>query len=212
MRRREFLKNSAMAGAAVLALPSQKLGAQSYDAQIEIVADEQLGSISRNLYGQFTEHIGGVIYDGVWVGERSKIRNYHGVRAELVDRLKEIQTPIIRWPGGCFADSYNWRDGVGPLAKRPRHTNFWEVDPDAQRLQEKGSQIFESNGFGTDEFIRFCQLIGAEPYLAANVRSLPALEFDNWVEYCNSPIGSTSLADLRAEGGVHDPFTGGWSG
>src|SRR6202453_1933201 len=126
MRRREFLKNSAMAGAAALALPSRKLGAQSYDSQIEIVADEELGSISRDIYGQFTEHIGGVIYDGVWVGEDSKISNQYGIRSQLVDMMKQIHVPVIRWPGGCFADSYDWKDGIG--AKRPRRTNFWEID------------------------------------------------------------------------------------
>jgi alpha-N-arabinofuranosidase len=191
---------------------SRGRAASQADAFIEIMTDEGLGEISPLLQGQFTEHIGGVIYDGVWVGEHSKIRNYHGLRAELVDHLKKIHVPIIRWPGGCFADSYNWRDGVGPLSKRPRHANFWEVEPDAQRLHEKGPQIFEPNEFGTDEFARFCQSVGAEPYLAANVRSLPSLEFDNWVEYCNSPAGSTSLADLRAEGGSPDPYKVRWWG
>ena len=211
MHRRQFLRNAAMASFASTFVSRGKAAPQA-DALIELLAEESPGVISPLLYGQFTEHIGGVIYDGVWVGERSKIRNYHGIRAELVDRLKEIQVPIIRWPGGCFADSYNWRDGVGPAAKRPRHTNFWEVDPDAQRLLEQGAQIFETNEFGTDEFARFCKLTGAEPYLAANVRSLPALEFDNWVEYCNSPAGSTSLAELRAEGGSRDPFNVRWWG
>jgi alpha-N-arabinofuranosidase len=211
MHRRHFLRTAAMATAASMCV-SRGGAASQADAFIEIMADEGLGEISPLLYGQFTEHIGGVIYDGVWVGEHSKIRNYHGLRAELVDHLKKIHVPIVRWPGGCFADSYNWRDGVGPLSKRPRRTNFWEVEPDAQRLHEQGPQIFESNEFGTDEFVRFCQSIGAEPYLAANVRSLPALEFDNWVEYCNSPAGSTSLADLRAEGGSPDPYKVRWWG
>ncbi len=205
MERRQFLKNSAMAGA-VLAFTGKRLWAASADAYVEILSDEPLGEISPLLYGHFTEHIGGVIYDGVWVGEKSKIRNYFGIRAELVDMLKKIHVPVIRWPGGCFADSYNWRDGIGPRSKRPRHTNFWEVDRDAKRLHEKGPQIFESNEFGTDEFMRFCKLTGAEPYVAANLRSLPALEFDNWVEYCNSPEGSTSLADMRAAGGFPEPF------
>jgi alpha-N-arabinofuranosidase len=211
MHRRHFLRTAAMATAASMCV-SRGGAASQADAFIEIMADEGLGEISPLLYGQFTEHIGGVIYDGVWVGEHSKMRNYHGLRAELVDHLKKIHVPIVRWPGGCFADSYNWRDGVGPLSKRPRRTNFWEVEPDAQRLHEQGPQIFESNEFGTDEFVRFCQSIGAEPYLAANVRSLPALEFDNWVEYCNSPAGSTSLADLRAEGGSPDPYKVRWWG
>jgi alpha-L-arabinofuranosidase len=114
--------------------------------------------------------------------------------------------PVVRWPGGCFADSYDWKDGTGAPAERPRRTNFWESDPDAARLGEKGQQIFETNEFGTNEFIRFCRIIEAQPYFAANVRSLPALEFDRWVEYCNSPAGSTTLAQLRAATGFPEPF------
>jgi len=205
MKRREFLKSSTIAGAVFAASP-RSVWAKSSDAQIEIYLNEPIGRISRNIYGHFTEHIGGVIYDGVWVGPNSKIPNQDGIRRSLIDRLKEINAPVIRWPGGCFADSYDWRDGVGPSANRPRRTNFWEVDPDARRLGERGAQVFEPNQFGTNEFIQFCRLSGAEPYLAANLRSLPALDFDHWVEYCNSPAGSTTLADLRAGAGFADPF------
>jgi alpha-N-arabinofuranosidase len=140
-----------------------------------------------------------VIYDGVWVGEGSKIPNHHGIRSQLVAMMKQIHFPVIRWPGGCFADSYDWKDGIGEPSKRPRRTNFWEVDRDAVRLHEKGLQIFESNAFGTNEFIRFCWLTEAQPHLAANVRSLPALDFDHWVEYCNSPAGSPTLAEQRTK-------------
>ena len=205
MERRQFLKSSAMAGA-VLAFSGRRIWAKSADAHVEVFLDEPKGVISPNIYGQFTEHIGGVIYDGVWVGKNSKIRNQYGIRSELIERMKQIHVPIIRWPGGCFADSYDWKDGVGPAAQRPTRTNFWEVDPDAARLHEKGPQIFEPNTFGTDEFMRFCMLTSAEPYLAANLRSLPPLVFDHWVEYCNSPKGSTALADLRASGGFPAPF------
>lgn len=205
MERRQFLKNSAIAGA-VAAFCGSRAWAKSSDAHIEILVDEPIGEISPNIYGQFTEHIGGVIYDGVWVGENSKIPNQDGIRSELVERMKQIHVPVIRWPGGCFADSYDWRDGIGPPSKRPRRTNFWEVDHDAARLHEKGPQVFESNQFGTNEFVRFCRLTGAEPYLAANLRSLSPLEFDHWVEYCNSPAGSTSLAETRAAAGIPEPF------
>jgi alpha-L-arabinofuranosidase len=205
MKRRQFLKNSAIAGAAA-AFCRPRAWAKSSDAHIEILVDEPIGKISPNIYGQFTEHIGGVIYDGVWVGENSKIPNQYGIRSELVERMRQIHVPVIRWPGGCFADSYDWRDGIGPSSKRPRRTNFWEVDPDAARLHEKGPQVFESNQFGTNEFVRFCQLTGAEPYLAANLRGLSPLEFDHWVEYCNSPAGSTSLAETRAAAGFPEPF------
>lgn len=205
MERREFLRNFGVAGAAV-ALSSGRVWAKSADARIEILATEPLGEISPNIYGQFTEHIGGVIYDGVWVGENSKIANQFGIRSALVEKLKQIHVPIIRWPGGCFADSYDWKDGIGPAAKRPRRTNFWEVDPDAARLHEKGPQVIEPNEFGTNEFVRFCRLAGAEPYLAANLRSLPALDFDHWVEYCNAPAGSTTLAETRAAAGFAEPL------
>jgi alpha-N-arabinofuranosidase len=205
MQRRQFLKASALAGAA-FAFSRKPAWAQTADAHIEILLDEPIGPINRNVYGQFTEHIGGVIYDGVWVGKDSRIANTQGIRTALLDRLHDIRVPVIRWPGGCFADSYDWRDGVGPSAGRPRRTNFWETDPDAARLHEKGPQVFETNQFGTNEFIEFCKLSGAEPYLAANLRSLSALEFDHWVEYCNSPAGSTTLADMRSAAGFRDPF------
>ena len=204
MRRRDFVAGAAGWGAALFASPPSR--AQTADSFVEVFVDEPIGTISRNVYGHFTEHIGGVIYDGVWVGRDSKIPNVDGIRKDLIDKLKQIKAPVIRWPGGCFADSYDWKDGVGPAAQRPTRTNFWEVDPDAKRLHEQGVQLFDDNAFGTNEFARFCQLSGAEPYLAANLRSLPALDFDHWVEYCNSPAGSTSYAKLRQAGGAREPF------
>ena len=205
MQRREFLKTAAVFSGSFL-LPAVRSTAQATDSRIELFPAQRLGTISRNIYGHFTEHIGGVIYDGVWLGEKSKIPNRYGIRTALLDRLKEIGAPIIRWPGGCFADSYDWKDGIGPAAQRPARTNFWETTPDARRLKEKGQQIFDDNSFGTNEFIRFCRLSGAEPYLAANVRSLSASDFDHWVEYCNSPAGSTAFAKLRTQAGFPEPF------
>ena len=205
MQRRQFLKNSAMAGA-VLAFAGKPVWARQADATVQIFVDDPGARIAPEIYGHFTEHIGGVIYDGVWVGEKSKIRNVGGIRTELVERMNRIKVPILRWPGGCFADSYDWKDGIGPQAQRPRRTNFWEVDPEAERLHETGAQIFEPNSFGTDEFARFCRLTNAQPYLAANLRSASALEFDHWVEYCNSPAGSTTLADMRKTNGSAAPY------
>ena len=102
MKRRAFLKNSVMAAAAsAFSFPGRKVWSQSVDAHIEIFPNEPVGAISPNIYGQFTEHIGGVIYDGVWVGEGSKIPNDHGIRSQLVDMMKQIHVPVIRWPGGC---------------------------------------------------------------------------------------------------------------
>ncbi len=205
MERRQFLKKSALAGT-VLTFSRLNAWAASADARIEIFEDEPGSVISPNLFGQFAEHIGGVIYDGIWVGEDSKISNRFGIRAQLIDMLSAIKVPVIRWPGGCFADTYDWMDGVGAPAQRPTRTNFWEVDHDAERLHEQGKQIFEPNRFGTNEFMRLCQLTGAQPYVAANVRSLPALSFDRWVEYCNAPTGSTTLARLRESAGFSEPF------
>ncbi|HEY6183264.1 MAG TPA: alpha-L-arabinofuranosidase C-terminal domain-containing protein [Terriglobales bacterium] len=193
--RREFLRNSMMGASALVFARSAPyvFGAGSpADSRIEILLNEPLGTISPEIYGHFTEHLGGVIYDGIWVGENSKVPNVNGLRKELVDEMKKIKAPVIRYPGGCFADSYDWRDGIGSREKRPKRTNFWGGP--------------ETNHFGTNEFVQFCKLIGAQPYLAANVRSLTAKDFYSWVEYCNSPAGSTTLADERAAAGFSDPF------
>ena len=203
MKRREFLRNTA-AAAGVLVFNSAPLSfAQNPDARIEVMLDEPLGIIDPNIYGHFAENLSGVIYDGIWVGENSKVPNINGIRKELVEEMRKIKPPIVRFPGGCFADSYDWRDGVGPVDKRPRRTNFWNGEeipsaPDSHR--------YDPNRFGTNEFVEFCRLLGAQPYLAANLRSLPAEELDRWVEYCNSPAGSTTLADERAAAGFKDPF------
>jgi alpha-L-arabinofuranosidase len=205
LSRREFLRTSVLAtSAAVCAKPRRLAAATSADSRIDILLNEPLGSISPNIYGHFTEHLGGLIYDGIWVGESSPVPNVNGIRKRLVDELRKIQAPVIRYPGGCFADSYDWRDGVGPADKRPRRTNFWAGEE--KSAASPTSHKFESNRFGTNEFARFCRLSGAQPYLAANVRSLTAEDFYRWVEYCNSPAGSTTLADLRAAGGSPEPF------
>ena len=204
MLRRQFLKSGLAASATALLGRGQTL-AGTVDSHIEVMVDEPLGTILPTVYGHFTEHLGGVIYDGIWVGEGSKTPNTEGIRTALVEALRRIHAPVIRWPGGCFADSYDWKDGVGPPGQRPRRTNFWVDDPDAKRLQG-GVQLYEDNSFGTNEFARFCRLSGAAPYLAANLRSLSPLDFDHWVEYCNSPAGSTTLADLRGKGGALEPF------
>jgi alpha-N-arabinofuranosidase len=214
--RRKFVRN-AMAGAAALSftppmnfasgLGSMLAGSNTVgstaDSRIEILLDEALGTISPNVYGHFLEHIGGVIYDGVWVGENSPIPNIGGIRKDLIDEMRKIKAPIVRYPGGCFADSYNWRDGVGPPSQRPTRTNFWiEADSNTSPANHR----FESNRFGTDEFMRLCKAVGCQPYLAANVRSLPAESLDRWVEYCNSPAGSTTLSNARAASGSPEPY------
>jgi alpha-N-arabinofuranosidase len=195
--RRNFLLSS-------LALLAPRTSSAA-STRIEILPEEPIATISPNIYGHFTEHIGGVIYGGVWVGENSKIPKVGGIRKELIDNLKRLKPPVIRWPGGCFADSYNWRDGVGPRTERPTRTNFWANTP-YLKAAPNGPQKYDPNEFGTNEFAHFCKAVGAQAYFAANVRSLNAHDFYEWIEYCNSPAGTTSLAKLRAQGGDSDPF------
>ena len=207
IRRRDFLR-STLAGAGGLLASRYPPFAEAFDsattgARIEILPDEPLGMISPNIYGHFTENLSGVVYDGMWVGENSKIPNINGIRKELVDEMRKIKPSVVRFPGGCFADSYDWRDGIGPTDKRPRRTNFWE---DEESPGAPVSHKYDPNQFGTNEFVRFCKLIGSEPYLAGNVRSLTAQDFYRWIEYCNSPAGTTTLADTRAAAGFPDPF------
>ena len=207
MKRRRFLQAGlAVAGGALASkAPFPRAWAQSssMDSRIEVLTGEPLGTISPNLYGHFTENLSGVVYDGIWVGPNSKIPNVDGIRKELIDEMRKIKSPVVRFPGGCFADSYDWRDGIGPADKRPRRTNFWNG---GETPEAPASHRYDPNEFGTNEFVHFCKLIGSEPYLAANLRSLPAEEFYRWVEYCNSPAGSTTLADMRAAAGFKEPF------
>src|SRR5215203_2055350 len=167
--RREFLKSSAVVGSAALIAP-RAMFSQSAESRIEILINEPVGMINPNLYSHFVEHLGGVVYDGIWVGEKSKIPNYNGVRKALVDNLKKLNPGVIRYPGGCFADQYDWRDGIGERDKRPTRVNLWadtryKTTKNYEDL-EGGPQKYESNHFGTDEFVAFCKLVGAEPYLA----------------------------------------------
>ncbi len=205
LKRREFIRNGVLgAGAIILARCSPfAAAAATSDSRIEVLLGEPLGAISPNIYGHFTENLSGVIYDGIWVGENSKVANINGIRKELVEEMRKIKAPVIRFPGGCFADSYDWRDGIGPSEKRPKRTNFWS---DTESSAAPASHKYDPNQFGTNEFVHFCKLTGSQPYLAANLRSLPAEQFYQWVEYCNSPAGSTTLAEARAAAGYPEPF------
>ncbi len=201
MRRRDFLSSTLAMAVTSLAPRSTRAA----DALVEVLVNEPIGDIAPELHGHFTEHLGGVIYDGIWVGEDSKIPNVGGIRKALVDRMRQLKAPVVRWPGGCFADSYNWRDGIGPRSKRPVRTNFWTNDRDLWKAPD-GPQKYEPNTFGTAEFLRFCALCGAQPYLAANLRSLTPNDFDDWVDYCNSPASRTSLGAVRAADGSPEPY------
>ncbi|MCM3872464.1 MAG: hypothetical protein ND895_17405 [Pyrinomonadaceae bacterium] len=210
VKRRDFLRGAVAVSAGLVAGRAGSLAQSSKaaDSRVEILIGEEIGTINRDIYGHFAEHLGGVVYDGIWVGENSKVPNTGGIRTALVDAMKRIKAPVIRWPGGCFADSYDWRDGTGPRDRRPRRTNFWADAPEWPKNAPDGPWKFETNHFGTNEFLRFCQLSGSEGYLAANVRGLGAQQFYEWIEYCNSPAGSTSGAERRGSGETpsRDPF------
>ena len=160
--------------------------------RLNVFLDHVVGTINRNLYGHFAEHLGTCIYEGIWVGPDSSIPNTNGIRNDTIAALRELSPPVLRWPGGCFADDYHWRDGVGRRGDRPR------------RINRHWGQIVETNAFGTDEFIALCRLIGAEPYICANVGSGTPAEMSDWIEYCNATADST-LARLRAANGVPEP-------
>ena len=157
-------------------------------ASLTIRADQPGPKISRQIYGQFAEHLGRCIYDGLWVGPNSKVPNTGGVRNDVIDALRRIKIPNLRWPGGCFADQYHWRDGIGPASERPRRVNIhW-------------GGVVEDNSFGTHEFLDFCERIGAEPYVAANVGSGSPQEMADWIEYMTFE-GDSTLARRRAANG-----------
>jgi alpha-L-arabinofuranosidase len=213
LTRRSFV-GSALAGGAALVAPSLTQAvpcaargprAPFADARFDILLDEPVGTIAPEVYGHFVENLGGVVYDGVWVGEQSRVPNIGGVRRALVEALRPIRPPVVRWPGGCFADDYDWHDGIGPRPQRPRRTNVWADDANFRNVGIV-PQRYDPNQFGTQEFLHFCRLVGAQPYLAVNLRQLPARAFKEWVEFCNSPAGSTTLADLRAAGGDREPY------
>ena len=196
MDRRTFLASTLTA---VGALSVSRL-ARAADTEIVVGLDRPGATINPRLYGHFIEHLGGVIYDGVWVGRDSRVPNVDGIRRQFVDDMKRIGAPALRWPGGCFADGYHWRDGIGPAGKRPSTYNFWESRMPA------GLHATETNHFGVHEFIHLCRLVGADPYLAANVGSGSPGEFHDWVSYCNAPAGTGSLAGERATNGDVDAF------
>ena len=196
-RRRAFLASAAATGIAAF---GRLRPLHAADAEIEIDPSQPGPTISPHVYGHFIEHLGGVVYDGIWVGRDSKVPNVGGIRQQFVDDMKRIGAPNLRWPGGCFADGYHWRDGIGAAGKRPRTYNYWE------HRMPTGRHAVESNAFGIHEFMRLCRLVGAEPYVAANVGSGTPREFHDWMSYCNAPPGTLSLADERAANGDEEPF------
>src|SRR6266705_1794437 len=153
-----------------------------------IHADKPADTINRNLYGQFSEHLGHCIYEGLWVGEESSIPNTRGIRNDVVAALKKIKVPVVRWPGGCFADEYHWMNGIGPAEQRPAIINTtW-------------GGVVENNHFGTHEFMDFCEQVGCDPCICGNVGSGSVEEMMQWVEYMTSAADSP-MANLRRKNG-----------
>lgn len=162
--------------------------ASAQDATVTIDGNKVGQKINKEIYGQFAEHLGSCIYGGLWVGEDSEIPNINGYRKDVFEALKALQIPVLRWPGGCFADDYHWRDGIGPRDQRPSlRNNNW-------------GGTLEDNSFGTHEFLNLCEMLGCEPYISGNVGSGTVEEMVKWIEYMNSEEG-TPMADLRKKNG-----------
>ena len=171
--------------------PSRSSAAEP--AQLTIQADQRQSTISPMIYGHFSEHLGRCIYEGFWVGEDSPIPNTRGIRNDVVEALRGIKAPVLRWPGGCFADEYHWRDGIGPRELRPAMINtHW-------------GGVVENNHFGTHEFLDLCEQLGAEPYVCGNVGSGSVQEMMEWVEYMTSDADSP-MANLRRKNGREKPW------
>lgn len=161
-------------------------------AQVFVDSLAPIGKLDRRIYGQFIEHLGRCIYGGIWVGEESGIPNYKGFRSDVISAVRELRPPVVRWPGGNFSSAYHWEDGVGPRESRPRRFEMaWEA--------------VEPNQFGTDEFIEWCRLVGAEPFIVVNAGNGTPEEAARWVEYCNSGR-DTHYAQLRGRNGHPEPY------
>jgi alpha-N-arabinofuranosidase len=178
----KYTKYALLFVAAAIFLPAS-VSAQQKSA-ITVTKEESAPTISKHIYGHFSEHLGRCIYDGFYVGENSKIPNTNGVRNDIISALKELGIPNLRWPGGCFADTYHWKDGIGPKDQRPSMVNQW------------WGGVTEDNSFGTHDFLDLCEILGAEPYLAANVGSGTVKEFTDWVAYVNHQ-GKSPMSELR---------------
>ena len=162
-------------------------------AKAIVNANRSKGTINRNIYGHFSEHLGRCIYDGIFVGEDSPIPNVRGMRSDVTAALRAMGIPLLRWPGGCFADTYHWKDGVGPREARKKIVNTnW-------------GGVTEDNSFGTHEFMELCTQLGCEAYLSGNVGSGTVQEFSDWVEYCNMG-GQSPMADWRRLNGREEPW------
>ena len=169
---------------------SVSLSAQN---RLIIEADQGRQTINRQIYGHFSEHLGRCIYGGYWVGEASSVPNTRGIRNDVVNALKDIRIPNLRWPGGCFADEYHWMDGIGPRENR------------AKMINTHWGGVVEDNSFGTHEFLDLCEQLGTEPYISANVGSGTVEEMSKWIEYVTFD-GESPMANLRRQNGRDEPW------
>lgn len=161
---------------------------------MELNTDSVKQKINKNIYGHFAEHLGRCIYDGFYVGDSNKIiPNTEGVRNDVIAALRKMKIPLLRWPGGCFADTYHWKDGVGPKAQRPAMVNTW------------WGGVTEDNSFGTHDFLNMCERLGADPYLAGNVGSGTVQELSQWLQYVNFD-GRSPMSDWRRKNGRDKPW------
>lgn len=166
--------------------------AKSNPVTVTVSADKPGATINKNIYGQFSEHLGTCIYGGLWVGPESKIPNIKGYRTDVFNALKELEVPVMRWPGGCYADEYHWQDGIGPKENRPVMVN------------NNWGGIVEDNSFGTHEFLNLCEMLGCEPYISLNVGSGSVQEAAQWIEYMNAADGPQ--AKIRKQNGREEPW------
>ena len=163
-------------------------------AKLYVNPNVKKGHINPELQGHFSEHLGRCIYEGIYVGENSDIPNINGMRTDVVEALKEIRVPVLRWPGGCFADEYHWKDGIGPKEKRKKMINtHW-------------GGVVEDNSFGTHEFMELCRQLGCKTYINGNLGSGTVQEMSEWVEYMTFD-GVSPMADLRSQNGHKEPWT-----
>lgn len=177
----------------LLAAGSFLPAAAQQKATVKVNPAPDAPTISKHIYGHFSEHLGRCIYDGFYVGENSAIPNTKGVRNDIIAALKELGIPNLRWPGGCFADTYHWKDGIGPKDKRPAIVNQW------------WGGVTEDNSFGTHDFLDLCEVLDTEPYLAANVGSGTVQEFTEWIQYVNHG-GKSPMSDLRKQNNRDTPW------
>lgn len=187
-----MISSKSLIGASLLLASSAMMLQAQNTATVTLQPSEKSPIIEKEIYGQFSEHLGTCIYGGLWVGENSPIPNQNGYRLDVLNALKELHVPLLRWPGGCFADEYHWMNGIGPRENRPTMVN-----------NNWGGTV-EDNSFGTNEFFNLCEILDCEPYLCGNVGSGTVQELAEWVEYITAESGP--MAELRKQNGREKPW------